>query len=424
MKSVTIGKNQAGQRLDKFLHKYLPLAGDGFLHKMLRKKNITLNGKKAEGKEILAINDQVCIFFSEETFAKFAGRDAGNPEGTHKTGNTAKSLHLGSESMDSPEKSRGDSGKLPAGMQNAAVPKPYQEYTQAYESLDGITILYEDNDCLILNKPSGLLTQKAAPGDVSLNEWLIGYLLEKKQISAEELSFFRPSVCNRLDRNTSGIVLCGKSLAGLQYLSQCVRERSVRKFYRTICVGALRESAVIHGYLVKDEARNRVTVSPILTGGASSISPADTSFVPPVSAFSIPFAGASPVPSMDAFSVSPAGASASEKASLIHTAYYPVAVTNAYTLLEVELITGKSHQIRAHLASLGHPLIGDYKYGERTVNRMLKEQFCLEHHLLHACRVTFPETASGPGRHLSGKTVSAPCPDNFRRLEEAFFLQS
>ncbi|HBA46976.1 MAG TPA: RluA family pseudouridine synthase [Lachnospiraceae bacterium] len=379
MKSVIIGKNQAGQRLDKFLHKYLPLAGDGFLHKMLRKKNITLNGKKAEGKEILAINDQVCIFFSEETFAKFAGRDVGSPEGTHKTGNTAKALHPGAESMDSPEKSRGDGGKLSAGMQNAAVPKPDQEYTQAYESLDGITILYEDDDCLILNKPSGLLTQKAAPGDVSLNEWLIGYLLEKKQISAEELNFFRPSVCNRLDRNTSGIVLCGKSLAGLQYLSQCVRERSVRKFYRTICVGALRESAVIHGYLVKDEARNRVTVSPAIF-------------------------------------------SAGEKASLIHTAYYPVAVTDAYTLLEVELITGKSHQIRAHLASLGHPLIGDYKYGQRSVNRTLKEQFCLEHHLLHACRVTFPEAESGPGRHLSGKTVSAPCPDNFRRLEEAFFL--
>ena len=109
------------------------------------------------------------------------------------------------------------------------------------------------------------------------------------------------------------------------------------------------------------------------------------------------------------------------KASLIHTAYRPVAVADAYTLLEVELITGKSHQIRAHLASLGHPLIGDYKYGKKSVNRTLKEQFSLEHHLLHACRVTFPETTPGPGLCLGGLTVNAPCPDIFRRLEEAFF---
>lgn len=361
MKSVIIGKNQAGQRLDKFLHKYLPLAGDGFLHKMLRKKNITLNGKKAEGKEILALNDQVCIFFSDETFAKFAGMPAGGLETKYAAGAAGENQH--------------------SKIQNTAMQKPsVQEYMKAYESLGGITILYEDEDCLILNKPSGLLTQKAVSGDVALNEWLIGYLLSQKQIVAEELGFFHPSVCNRLDRNTSGIVLCGKSLAGLQYLSKCVRDRSVRKFYRTICVGALREAATVHGYLVKDADRNRVTVSPVLSAGVSG-----------------------------------------EKASLIHTAYTPMAVTDAYTLLEVELITGKSHQIRAHLASMGHPLAGDYKYGTESVNRALKKCYGLEHHLLHACRVTFPEAMSEPGKRLSSRTVCAPCPDLFQKLEEALF---
>ena len=287
MKSVIIGKNQAGQRLDKFLHKYLPLAGDGFLHKMLRKKNITLNGKKAEGKEILALNDQVCIFFSEETFAKFTGMNAGSPgnldslesadspERVHAQRSASEAPHPGAEDL--PAKSRTDGRRLPAGARNAAVQKQYQEYTEAYERLDGITILYEDEDCLILNKPSGLLSQKAAPGDITLNEWLIGYLLSQNQVSAEELRFFRPSVCNRLDRNTTGIVLCGKSLAGLQYLSQCVRERSVRKFYRTICVGALREAATVHGYLVKEENGNRVTVFPEPTAGEFSGCPASAS---------------------------------------------------------------------------------------------------------------------------------------------------
>lgn len=349
MKSVTIGKNQAGQRLDKFLHKYLPLAGDGFLHKMLRRKNITLNGKKAEGREILALNDEVCIFFSDETFAKFTGVPA-----------------VGS-----------GAGQDASGTARAAASALYRK---AYESLKGIDILYEDEDCLILNKPSGLLTQKAVPGDISLNEWLMGYLLSQKQISEEDLSTFRPSVCNRLDRNTSGIVLCGKSLAGLQYLSKCVREHSVGKFYRTICAGAMREAGTVQGYLVKDRTRNLVTVS--------STPPAD---------------------------------SRDGKASLIHTICSPVAVAEDYTLLEVELITGKSHQIRAHLASMGHPLIGDYKYGTESLNRTLKKNYGLEHHLLHACRVTFPEVASGPGKLLSGRSICAPCPEIFRRLEKALF---
>lgn len=407
MKSVIIGKNQAGQRLDKFLHKYLPLAGDGFLHKMLRKKNITLNGKKAEGREILALNDEVCIFFSDETFEKFTGmsavtsgtsRDSSGNAGASAipqpdtSGTSHDSSGNPKASIPQPDisstgvSSTGKTIKIPggnghAGILNAPEHRSYiQEYRNAYESLKGIATLYEDEDCLIVNKPSGLLTQKAVPGDITLNEWLIGYLLSQNHILEEELRAFHPSVCNRLDRNTSGIVLCGKSLAGLQYLSKCIRERSVRKFYRTICVGEMKKAGTVQGYLVKDTVRNRVTVS----------------------------------------NVSPAGLS-EKKASLIHTAYSPIAVTDAYTLLEIELITGKSHQIRAHLASMGHPLIGDYKYGMESVNRTLKKLYNLEHHLLHACRVTFPETPSGPGKLLSGRTICAPCPDIFQKLEAAFF---
>ena len=233
MKSVIIGKNQAGQRLDKFLHKYLPLAGDGFLYKMLRKKNITLNGKKAEGREMLALNDRVTLFFSDETYAKFSGRVD----------------DIDSERRDSAgRKEGGETRDREVKRHSSAL----EEYEKAYKSLRGISILYEDADCLILNKPAGLLTQKASAGDISLNEWLIGYLLSKNKEPEQELAFFRPSVCNRLDRNTSGIVLCGKSLAGLQYLSSCIKERRIRKFYRTICTGSLEKAAIVRGYLEKD----------------------------------------------------------------------------------------------------------------------------------------------------------------------------
>lgn len=344
MQTVRIGTNQAGQRLDKFLHKYLPLAGNGFLYKMLRKKNITLNGKKAEGREILQAGDEVRTFFSEETFAKFSGR----------TGQ-AEAGHPGSED-------RGDSAKERA------------DYRAAYERLQGIQVLYEDGDCLILDKPSGILTQKAAAEDLSLNEWMIGYLMEREPALREDLATFRPSVCNRLDRNTSGIVLCGKSLAGLQFLSGCIRERRIRKYYRTICVGEIGEAASVQGYLVKDPSGNRVAV---------------TEEMPP-----------------------------DGKASPIRTAYRPLAVSNGYTLLEVELITGKSHQIRAHLASLGHPLIGDAKYGREVLNRALEAEYGLSHQLLHAWRAKFPEEASGPGRGLSGRSITAPMPALFRKLEE------
>lgn len=345
MQSVTIGNNQAGQRFDKFLKKYLPEAGSGFLYKMLRKKNITLNGKKAEGNELLAVGDKVCFFFSDETFAKFSGKQIMNTAVAKEQGKT-----------------------IPAVGKNET-----RQYEKAYHSLKGITVLYEDENILILNKPVGILTQKAAPSDLSLNEWLIGYLLANGVLTAQELHTFRPSVCNRLDRNTSGIVLCGKSLAGSQELSRVIKERSIRKFYRTICVGALREDRLLDGYLYKDTATNKVTILSALTD---------------------------------------------KEASPIKTAYHPICSTKDYTLLEVELITGRTHQIRAHLASIGHGLIGDYKYGSRSINDRFKKQYSLEAQLLHAHRIVFPDNETGILSVLNSKEIIAPCPTLFQRIQQ------
>lgn len=340
MQTVTIGKNQAGQRLDKFLIKFMPEAGNGFLHKMLRKKNITLNGHKAEGSEILVQDDLLSFFFSEETFLKFTGTG----QCADRTADT-------------------------------------QEYRNAYRQLEGITVLYEDADILIADKPAGILSQKASAQDVSLNEWLIGYLLEHSRLPSEELQTFRPSVCNRLDRNTGGLVLCGKSLRGSQYLSEGIRERTIRKFYRTICVGEIKEEITVDGYLVRDAAKNRVSVS-----GR-----------PPVGAESAP----------------------------IRTRFFPLYSDGRYTLLEVELITGKTHQIRAHLAGLRHPLIGDYKYGNSAVNRRMRERFGLEYQLLYAYRVCFPPAASAVSPDgfplTAGREFSAACPEQFERILKELF---
>lgn len=349
MQSVTIGANQAGQRLDKFLHKCLPEAGTGFLYKMLRKKNITLNGKKAEGKEMLSIGDEVRFFFSDETFAKFSG--------------TSGTSTVSSESS--------ASFKQPSGA--------LREYLHAYKTLKGITILYEDANIIILNKPMGVLTQKASAQDISLNEWLIGYLLEQEAITESELRTFHPSVCNRLDRNTSGIVLCGKSLAGSQTLSRIIKDRTIQKFYRTICVGELKKDETLDGYLYKDTKTNKVTVCREITD-----------------------------------------LSQKQNFSPIQTAYHPIVWETGYTLLEVELITGKTHQIRSHLSHIGHPIIGDGKYGNRKCNHLFKNNDGLQNQLLHAYRIVFP-IEDGVLEPLSGCEIIAPYPKLFIRLEQKLF---
>lgn len=426
MQSVTIGGNQAGQRLDKFLHKYLPNAGNGFLYKMLRKKNITLNGRKAEGSEILSLDDTVAFFFSEETFAKFSGLgQAAQTEGLKTVrAEGLKTVQAEGQKTVRAEKTNTAQTKSPSTEQGKkACPKTRdiitnntpgaeaaqgtearlaEEGRKAYRLLKGITVLYEDDNILILNKPQGILTQKAQREDSSLNEWLTGYLLEREPSFQKELHTFRPSVCNRLDRNTSGIVLCGKSLAGSQYLSRCIRERSVRKFYRTICAGCIKEPQAIHGYLEKDSAKNRVTVWDGQDKASPEAAPIHTAFVP------LAWSNA----------ISCKGAVRNQEEEQRKTED-----KHGYTLLEVELITGKPHQIRAQLAGIGHPLIGDFKYGDAGINRQFREEFGLSCQLLHASRVEFPaEEDNAVGKALSGRKICAPCPVLFARLQDALDL--
>ena len=325
MYQFTIKESEAGQRFNKYLQKLLPAAASSFLYKMLRKKNIELNGKKAAGNEVLKSGDTVKLFFSEETFLKF--KAAGEQE--------AKS----------------------------------SSYEKAFQSLKGISVIYENEHMLLLNKPEGILTQKASDSDLSLNEWMIGYLLYQKVISEQSLQTFKPSVCNRLDRNTSGLVICAKTLMGSQKLNEMIKTRAVRKYYRLFVKGRLEKELSLKGYLVKDEKTNRVSVID------------------------------KPV----------------ENSSYIETRFYPLQVFSDITYLEVELITGRTHQIRAHLAGTGHPLIGDYKYGRRTLNDEYRRKYGLKSQLLHAYRLEIPEI-EGRLSYLSGKEFTAPLPYLFQKI--------
>lgn len=329
MKIIVVSKNEAGQRFDKLLAKVLNQAPKSFIYKMLRKKNITLNGKKADGSEKVVLGDEVKIFLSDDTFEKFSAEVAmAQPELSGFTSELGK----------------------------------------------GIPILYEDDNVLILNKPAGVLSQKAAASDISMVEHVTSYLLETKQITQNQLNTFKPGVCNRLDRNTSGIMVAGKSLAGLQTMAELFKDRSLHKYYRTIVKGRISSQQLIQGYLIKEEATNKVTIYQQPTEGAE----------------------------------------------YIETEYKPILTSDDYTLLEVKLITGKTHQIRAHLQSIGHAIIGDGKYGSKRVNDYFRKTYGLNHQLLHAYRLEFP-SLTGTCGNLSNQVYVAELPKQFQEIQKGLF---
>ena len=315
-----IEKNEAGQRLDKFLAKYMNEASKSFFYKMMRKKNITLNGKKCEGNEKLAEGDVVKLFLAEDTIEKFSSVQV-----------------------------------------------------QEVKKVD-LDILYEDDEIILVNKPAGMLSQKAKETDESLVEYLIDYLLGSGKLTESGLRAFRPSVCNRLDRNTSGLVAAGKSLAGLQMLSGVFKDRSIHKYYQCLVSGEIRDVKTVDGWLLKDEKKTQVR---ILT---------------------------------EAEAKRFGGRGGDEEPKRIRTKYEPIATDGRFTLLKVTLLTGRSHQIRAHLASLGHPIVGDFKYG--GVSKVNPSGRTVKYQLLHSYRLEFPKLAE-PFVYLSGRVFEAPLPGYF-----------
>lgn len=319
MQELHVTENEAGQRLDKLLAKFLNQAPKSFLYKMMRKKNIVLNGKKCTGNEKLKQGDSIKLFFSDETIEKFSA-------GTY------------------------------------AIPKK--------EKINMLPIIYEDEQVLLMNKPIGVLSQKAKDSDVSAVEILINYLMETNQLSKEQFRTFHPSICNRLDRNTSGILVAGKTLPALQEMNRFFKERTIAKYYRCLVKGrVIKNEEYIKGYLVKDQKTNKVSITKKKT----------------------------------------------EEGVPIETEYCVIQSNDEVSLLEVHLITGKTHQIRAHLASIGHPIIGDYKYGDKQINEMYRQAYGLKSQLLHAYRLEMP-SSNGSLAYLNDKKFVAELPDKFIKI--------
>ena len=311
MREIRIDALSANQRLDKFLMKYFKSASLGFIYKMLRKKNIVLNGKKDDGKTILLEGDSVKVFFSDETYNKMRGLESSDKE---------------------------------------------YDYLKSIDySLD---ILYEDDNIIACNKPAMMLSQKSRSDDVSINEHILSYLINEKGYSLEDYRVFHPSISNRLDYNTTGVILGAKTLKAQQALSLALKNRTISKYYIALVEGLIDEDITLKGSLIKDEDSNKVTI-------------------------------------------------VNDNSNEIITDISPIAYNDNISLIKIHLITGKTHQIRAHLASVNHPIIGDKKYAGDKAYKKHNKTYNVSYQMLHSYITIYDDIV-----------IKAPIWDNMNRIIE------
>ena len=300
--TLTITKNDAGQRLDKFLTKTYRNLPMSLLYKAIRKKDIRLNGKRCEANSRLQEGDSVFLFLPNDALE---------------------------------------------------IAPPTYEFMHASRALD---IVYEDEHVMLLNKKAGLLVH---PDDKEFADTLIfrvqRYLYEKGEYDPTAEQSFAPALVNRIDRNTSGIVIAAKTAAALRILNDKLKNREIEKYYLCIVHGKMpKQTDTLEGYLEKNESQNRVYVSDTAKQGARTI----------------------------------------------RTRYTVLEQRDDLSLLEIHLLTGRTHQIRAHMASIGHPLLGDGKYGTNALNKgtgFNKQALC-------SYRLQFDfKTDAGELNYLNGK---------------------
>lgn len=316
MREYHIDSTNEGQRLDKFLFRILPKAPSSLIYKMLRKKNIVINDRKSDGKDSIKDGDVIKIYMSEDTIEKFS---EGCSNITEKTDELYKLM---------PD------------------------------------IVYEDDNIIIVNKPVGMLSQKAKDDDISCNEICLSYYRHSGKTDSHDN--FTPSICNRLDRNTSGLLLFAKTYNASRQLSVCLKDRTIKKYYLCIVNGSVNDEMILSGKLTKNHRNNTVHI---------------------------------------------------EKSDdeNIYTEVMPVKVADKISLLEVHLITGKTHQIRAHLASIGAFIIGDYKYGNRAINDYYKKKYGINSQLLCSYKLVMPKF-EGSMQHLSGREFMIDMPNEFKKV--------
>ena len=303
MKEFTIGKNDAGQRLDRFLSKAVPLLPASLAQKYIRIKRIKLNGGRAERDTRLSAGDVLQLYINDEFF----------------------------------DKPREDNAFL-----TVATPK--------------LNIVYEDEHILLADKRPGLAVHPhdGAEYGRTLIDHIQAYLYQKREWRPREENAFTPALCNRIDRNTGGIVIAAKTAEALRVLNQKIKDREMDKRYLAIVEGTPKPpKGSLKGYLFKDAKKNRVFVTNTPQPGSKSC----------------------------------------------QTNYITLASRNGLSLVECELITGRTHQIRAQFAHAGHPLLGDGKYGK------LDKRFDRTYQALYSYKLTFQFTTdAGALEYLNGKS--------------------
>ncbi len=314
---IDIGTNEAGQRLDKFLRKLLKDVPLSAIYKSIRKGYVKVNGKKAKEKYFLCEGDVLDIREIE-------------------TENKKK---------------------------------------QDFQRVDSnFKVTYEDDNMLLLEKWPGVLVHSDKKnGEATLTDYVLSYLNEKGDYIPENEITFRPAPCNRLDRNTSGIVIYGKNYEALKILNEMIRNRNIKKYYSALVKGRIKDG-LYEAYISKNEDSNISKVYDEYKPNTKKIS-------------------------MEVKNIESNG---------------------AFSFLEIELITGRSHQLRAHLAYLGNPIIGDDKYGDKKLNSFFNNKFGLNYQFLYAYKLIF-RTCPDKFNYMENKVIAETLPPIFKKIKTDVF---
>lgn len=313
-----VSANDASQRIDKFLKRMLKDAPLSFIYRMFRQKDVKINGKKAKIDDMLEEGDVVDIYLKPVLLEQF-----------HKD----------------------------------ALVRPVKV---------DFGILYEDQKILITDKPRGLLVH-AENGEtaITLQNMVLNYLATKGEWDKANLAGFVPSPAHRLDRNTSGIVVFGKTLPALQQLLELFRNRDkIEKKYMLLCRGQTDASGSIDFPIIKDSEKHMVRIGRIERGAKTAL-----------------------------------------------TVYHRIkAYSCGFSLVEAELMTGRTHQLRIHFAAIGHPIVGDSKYGDFAVNETFEKLYSFHNQFLHASYFGFRDDIGGTLDYLSGKSFISPLPPKEKEI--------